>query len=221
MGRKKLRKIFAIKEYPNVFEEPGEQKGRWDEHYFQNGRPLVLELACGKGDYTLELAELYPQKNFIGVDLKGVRLYAGSKRALEADLDNVAFVRTRIETLDDYFAPGEVSEIWITFPDPYPKPSKAEKRLVSPRFLEVYRHVLKPNSILHLKTDDENLFNYGLECIEAQPNYHVLGYTYDLTNSQMLNRETAITTPFERKWRKEGRQIKYLRFQYLGLTGHQ
>jgi tRNA (guanine-N7-)-methyltransferase len=164
MGYKKLIRFAAIKEFPNVLEYPQDMAGRWSEH-FRNNHSLTLELACGKGEYTLGLARLYPDVNFIGVDIKGNRIWVGAKQARSEGLKNAAFLRSQIELLGTYFAPGEVSEIWITFPDPQLRTSRAKKRLTHPRFLQLYGEILQPGGQIHLKTDSPDLFNFTREVI--------------------------------------------------------
>ncbi len=179
MAQKKLIRFNEIKTFPNVLEYPEGMPGKWDQ-FFKNNNPLILELACGKGEYTLGLAEMYPDKNFIGVDIKGNRIWAGAKTALKKDLTNAAFLRTQIDRISEYFAAGEVAEIWITFPDPYLRNSKARKRLTHPKFLRMYRRFLKPAGIIHLKTDSPNLYHftktvidlYGLETIKDNNNLY-------------------------------------------------
>ncbi|MDW8420039.1 MAG: tRNA (guanosine(46)-N7)-methyltransferase TrmB, partial [Chitinophagales bacterium] len=171
MGKAKMYKINSVAAFPNVFQnphytqpvllncrqEPLQLKGKWRELVFQNNNPLVLELACGKGDYTIALATLYPNVNFVGVDIKGARIYTGARYALENSLRNAAFARFRIENILHFFSPREVNEIWITFPDPFPRKSDAKHRLTAPGFLARYREILSPGGIIHLKTDDANL----------------------------------------------------------------
>lgn len=172
MANKKLKRFKEIGTYPNVFEYPEGMQGAWHTQ-FKNRNPIVLELACGKGEYTVALAERYPQKNFIGVDLKGNRIWTGATRALQHGLHNAAFLRTQIEMIADYFEPEEVDEIWITFPDPQLRLSRAKRRLTHPRFLREYEKILKRGGLLHLKTDSANLYNFtreviswcGLECV--------------------------------------------------------
>jgi len=168
MGKNKLAKFDDMADYPHVFQYPYarlqeigfEQKGRWNERFFGNTNPLVLELGCGKGEYTVGLARLFPDKNFIGIDIKGARMWNGAKESLEAGMKNVAFLRTRIDCLTAFFARREVDEIWLTFPDPQPK--YARRRLTSPPFLARYAQVLKPQGIIHLKTDSLALHQYTL-----------------------------------------------------------
>jgi tRNA (guanine-N7-)-methyltransferase len=164
MAQKKLYRFAQIKSFKNVLEYPENFKGKWAEH-FGNNNPIVLELACGRGEYTVALSKMYPNKNFIAVDVKGNRMYIGAKAALEQNLTNAGFLRTQIEQIDSYFAQGEVSEIWITFPDPQLRISKAKKRLTHPRFLRLYYNILQPNRPVHLKTDSPNLFNFTKKVI--------------------------------------------------------
>lgn len=165
MAHKKLKRFAAIATYPNVFQYPENMQGQWHE-MFGNKNPIVLELACGKGEYTIALAKKYPEKNFMGVDLKGNRIWKGATYALENDIKNALFLRTQIEKIGDYFAPSDVDEIWITFPDPQLQVSRAKKRLTHPRFLKEYEKILKPNGVIHLKTDSPDLYQFTKEVIE-------------------------------------------------------
>ncbi len=179
MGQKKLIRFNAIKSFPNVLEYPENMAGQWQQH-FGNQQPLVLELACGKGEYTVNLARMFPEKNFIGVDVKGNRIWAGAKKCLEEKLPNAAFLRTQIGMLPKYFAPGEVSEIWITFPDPQLRTSRAKKRLTHPVFLRAYQQVLQTGGRIHLKTDSPDLYRFtktviehsGLSCVTDYDNVY-------------------------------------------------
>lgn len=164
MGQKKLIRFAELKTFSNVLQFPEDIKGNWHRH-FHNQHPIVLELACGKGEYALGLGRLYPEKNAVGVDIKGNRLWVGAKKALAEGLDNVAYLRAQIEQLDQYFAPGEVDEIWITFPDPQLRFSKAKKRLTHPRFLRVYQELIRPGGKIHLKTDSPDLYRFTKEVI--------------------------------------------------------
>ena len=213
MGRKaKLQKFSEIKEMPNVLEFPKYVKGKWKADVFQNQQPVVLELACGKGEYTLSLAEMFPDKNFVGVDRKGNRIWSGAKKALE-QFKNVRFLRVDIENLEEYFLQDEVDEIWITFPDPFLKDRKAKKRLTSPRFLNIYRKILKPGGRVHLKTDSIELFEYSLERLieekanvgEAKKDIYKEGDLYPVLN---------IKTYYEQIHLKEGKSINYLNFSF-------
>lgn len=165
MGQKKLIRFEAIKSFPNVLQYPEGMAGKWAAFY-GNDHPLTLELACGKGEYTVGLARMYPQRNFLGVDLKGNRIYIGAKKSLEEHIPNAAFLRTKIDLIPQYFAPGEVAEIWLTFPDPQLRRSRARRRLTHPKFLRLYQHLLIPGGIIHLKTDSPVLYTFTRWVIE-------------------------------------------------------
>lgn len=203
--------------YPHVFQYPYgalqekgfDKKGRWHELFFKNDRPIVLELGCGKGEYTVGLASLFPEKNFIGVDIKGARMWSGAKEALEKGLTNVAFLRTSIELIASFFAPGEVSEIWLTFPDPQMK--KTNKRLTSTRFMRLYRQILAGDGIIHLKTDSLFMYTYTCEMVKAN-GYPVLYRTDDLYGSGDADEILSIRTYYEQQWLDRGLNIKYIRF---------
>jgi len=165
MAQKKLIRFAELKTFRNVLENPKDMPGKWND-FFVNKNPIILELACGKGEYAIGLAELFPEKNFIGVDLKGNRIWVGAKKALDQNLGNVAFLRTQIDKIDEHFAKEEVSEIWITFPDPQLRKSKAKKRLTHPKFLRQYLQILKPGGLIHLKTDSPDLYLFTKDVIE-------------------------------------------------------
>ncbi len=167
MGKDKIRRFAEIDTFSNVVQlDAGKPfKGKWSAGFFRNGNPVVLELACGKGEYTVNLGQLFPQKNFIGIDYKGNRIWRGAKTALEDGVSNVGFLRIQIEMILDYFDDGEVDEIWITFPDPQPQLSREKKRLTSPRFLEKYKQILKPGGCVNLKTDNDDFYAYTAEKI--------------------------------------------------------
>ena len=165
MGQKKLIRFQQFSTLSNIYEKPDNMQGEWAAH-FQNDHPVILELACGRGEYTVALAQMHPGKNFIGVDIKGNRMFLGAKKAIDQQLSNAAFLRTEIEKIDQYFAAGEVSEIWITFPDPQLRISKAKKRLTHPRFLRQYFSILKPGAPIHLKTDSPRLYRFTRMVIE-------------------------------------------------------
>jgi tRNA (guanine-N7-)-methyltransferase len=165
MGQKKLIRFAEILEFPNVLQYPTGMQGQWGKH-FGNDHPITLELACGKGEYTIGLAEMYPDRNFIGVDLKGNRIWVGAKKAIHQQLHNVAFLRTHIDKITDYFAPGEVSEIWITFPDPQLRHRDIKKRLTHPKFLRLYQQILVNGGKINLKTDSPALYEFTLEVVE-------------------------------------------------------
>lgn len=215
MGKDKLRRFAEIETFANVLQldEGKPLKGQWSKEHFKNNNPVVLELACGKGEYTVNLAQLFPDKNFIGVDYKGNRIWRGAKTALEEGVNNVAFLRIQIENLLDYFGKGEVDEIWITFPDPQPQLSREKKRLTSPRFLEKYAEVLKPGGYLNLKTDNDGLYAYTAEKIsELNLNEHI--NTADLYNSEFADEVLSIKTYYERKYLAHNKNINYLKFSF-------
>lgn len=174
MGRKnKLKRFEDLARFKNVFEytdfeDSPKPKGIWHKQIFGNRNPIVLELACGKGEYTVNLARQFPDKNFIGIDKKGWRIWIGAKQALDDSLQNVHFIRMFIDHLDQYFSRNEVDQIWITFPDPYLRDYNMSKRLTSPKFLQIYRNILKPGGSIHLKTDSDKLYEYTLEVIDEE-----------------------------------------------------
>ncbi|UHG89087.1 tRNA (guanosine(46)-N7)-methyltransferase TrmB [Spirosoma oryzicola] len=184
-------------------------KGHWRADYFTNENPLILELACGKGEYTVGLAQAFPDKNFIGVDIKGDRIARGSKIAQTLGLSNVAFLRTDINYLEEFFDEGEVNEIWITFPDPQPRPKQEKHRLTHPRFLAVYKRLLKPGGSLHLKTDNPELFAYSLEQVKGNGCYD-LQSTTDLYQSNLNRIHIGIKTKYEEMFFNKGFTINYL-----------
>ena len=165
MAHKKLIRFAELETFDNVLQFPENIKGKWAE-FLKNENPIVLELACGKGEYAVGLGMIYPQKNFIGIDIKGNRIWVGAKKALESKLNNVAFLRTQIDQVNEYFSNAEVSEIWITFPDPQLRKSKARKRLTHPKFLRLYQQFLKPGGYIHLKTDSPDLYEFTKRVIE-------------------------------------------------------
>lgn len=227
MGRKnKLRKFAEILTFPNVYEcydtqtpvlvgagmQQVDLKGRWLEKHFKNDYPITLELACGGGEYTVGLAQRFPERNFIGVDVKGNRLWKGAKDALDLGLGNAAFLRTRIEIIEQFFAPAEVSEIWITFPDPFPRPSKENRRLTSPAFHERFRNILIPGGLMHLKHDDPGFYKFTLDTIAADPRCQLLYKNEDIYAGEMPYPELAIQTLYEGKHLAMGKTIKYLQY---------
>lgn len=189
-------------------------KGKWNECYFPTPNPIVLELACGKGEYSVGLAQVFPDKNFIGVDVKGDRLAIGSKRAMQAGLTNVAFLRTNIEFIQNFFEDGEVSEIWLTFPDPFNIKKRAKRRLTHAHFLEKYRSILQKNGLLHLKTDNRELFDFSIESLQAI-GISDLVTTYDLYNSDFYQEHYGIKTRFEQIFTEKGFPVHYLRGRFL------
>jgi tRNA (guanine-N7-)-methyltransferase len=216
MGKDKLRKFAEIATFPNVkqLDEGKPLKGRWAKDHFGNDQPIILELACGKGEYTVNLARMYPDKNFIGVDYKGNRIWRGAKDALEEGIPNVAFLRIQIETLLDYFAEGEVAEIWITFPDPQPQSSREKKRLTYPAFLTRYQEILAPGGLMHLKTDSDSLFAYTLEQLERLQIVPEVK-THDLYRSSLVDPVLSIKTYYERKYLSIDKSINYVQWKFM------
>ncbi|MCD8740734.1 tRNA (guanosine(46)-N7)-methyltransferase TrmB [Mucilaginibacter roseus] len=215
MGKDKLRRFAEVATFSNVLQldEGKVMQGQWATAFFKNNNPVVLELACGKGEYTVNLATIFPEKNFIGVDYKGNRIWRGAKTAIEEGVANVGFLRIQIETILDYFAPGEVDEIWITFPDPQPQLSREKKRLTSPRFLEKYKQILKPGGFINLKTDNDDLHAYTAEKIEELGlKLHVR--TEDLYKSDYADNVLSIKTYYERKYLQDNKNINYLKFSF-------
>ncbi len=215
MGKDKLRRFAEITTFENVIElEDGKiLKGNWAEQHFKNKYPLILELGCGKGEYTVNLARLFPEINFIGIDYKGNRIWRGAKTALEENIANVAFLRIQIENLTDYFLENEISEIWITFPDPQPQISREKKRLTSPRFLNMYKLVLIEKGPVHLKTDSDLLHTYtGQKIEELGLKVHV--QTDDLYHSPLVDEVLSIQTYYEKKYLARDKNINYLKFSF-------
>ncbi|WP_256011056.1 tRNA (guanosine(46)-N7)-methyltransferase TrmB [Desertivirga xinjiangensis] len=215
MGKDKLRRFAEIATFDNVLqlEEGKKLKGCWSSAQFNNNNPVVLELACGKGEYTVNLAKLFPEKNFIGVDYKGNRIWRGAKTAIEEKIPNVAFLRIQIENILDYFAPGEVSEIWITFPDPQPQVSREKKRLTFPKFLEKYKLIFKPGGMIHLKTDNDGLHAYTVEKID-ELGLKLHARTEDLYKSAHVDEVLSIKTYYEKKYLVADKNINYLKFSF-------
>jgi tRNA (guanine-N7-)-methyltransferase len=215
VGKDKIRRFAEIETFGNVLQldEGKPYQGEWNKSFFKNDNPVVLELACGKGEYTVNLATLFPDKNFIGIDYKGNRIWRGAKSALEDGVNNVAFLRIQIENLQDYFAAGEVDEIWITFPDPQPQLSREKKRLTSPRFLDKYILLLKPGGCVNLKTDNDGLYAYTAEKIaELKLKEHI--NTADLYHSEFADEVLSIKTYYEKKYLKVNKNINYLKFSF-------
>lgn len=219
MGKNKLAKFSEMETFPHVFQytysalhESEEQfplKGKWSD-FFGNDNPIVLELGCGRGEYTVALAQLFSEKNFIGVDIKGSRMWAGAKESHLKGMKNVAFIRTNIEIISEFFSTDEVAEIWLTFPDPQMK--KVRKRLTSTRFMELYQQFVKENGIIHLKTDSNFMFQYTVEMIKANQ-YPVIFQNNDLYHSDFSDDKIlSIKTFYEQQWLERGLTIKYIKF---------
>ena len=215
--RNKLERFRENTERRNVV-EPGKPeinniRGNW-RSFFGNRHPVTFELGCGKGAYTVGLARLYPEQNFVGVDVKGARLWVGSTEAEADGLTNVAFLRIRLLDIDQYVAPGEVAALWITFPDPRPRDRDAKRRITSARFMDLYRQILQPGGTVHLKTDNQPLFDFTLDGLQERTDVRDLLYTHDLYASSLYDVEQQITTDYEQKFRAQGKKICYLRFTF-------
>lgn len=217
----KLQKFAEFDTFENCSFLPFEQiieghplAGKWRENYFRNNNPIVLELGCGRGEYTVGLARNNPQKNFIGVDIKGNRIWTGAKYATDHKMKNVAFIRTRVDFIEYCFAEGEVDEIWVTFPDPQPGKSRARKRLTNPLFLNRYKKILKPGGPVHLKTDSTGMYEYTLEVV-AELKLPLLYSTADLYKNNPSGQEELITikTRYEQMFTEKGEKIKYCCFK--------
>ena len=223
MGKGKLEKFADMASYPHVFEYPYsvadnvpfEMKGKWNKEFFGNDNPIVLELGCGRGEYTVGLGKKFADKNFIGIDIKGARMWTGATDALKSEMKNVAFLRTNIEIIDRFFDAGEVSEIWLTFSDPQMK--KATKRLTSTHFMERYRRFLKPDGLIHVKTDSQFLYTYTNYMLEEN-HIPVDFVTEDLYHSGIEDDILGIKTYYEQQWLDRGLNIKYIKFR-LPLEG--
>lgn len=223
MGKGKLKKFADMAQYPNVIEHhfsvrdarPFEMKGHWGRDFFKNDNPIVLELGCGRGEYTVALARRFPDKNFIGVDIKGARMWTGATDALNNNLTNVGFLRTTIEIIDHFFAAGEVSEIWLTFPDPQMK--KYTKRLTSSLFLQRYSNILAPDAVVHLKTDSNFMFTYTKYVTEVNA-LPVKECIDDVYAQESVSDILSIRTYYESQWLERGLTIKYISFGFAGKT---
>ena len=209
MGKNKLARFEQNLTFKNMVQVPEAMAGKWSD-FFKNDNPITLELACGHGAYTVGLGRMFKEKNFIGIDRKGARMWKGAKTALEENLENVAFMRIQIDHCAEHFAKNEIDEIWITFPDP--QPNKDRKKLTHPMFLNRYKQFLKPEGILHLKTDDDHLFEYTLELINDQ-GFQILEQSRDIYAMDTIKEELKIKTYYELKWLETGKKIKYIKFK--------
>ncbi|MCZ6820347.1 MAG: tRNA (guanosine(46)-N7)-methyltransferase TrmB [Calditrichaeota bacterium] len=210
MPRKKLKKILEVDDLPNVFRHPPAAADRLHE-FFGNPQPFTLEIGCGRGDYAIHLAQARPDANFVGVDMKGARLWTGAQTAITLDIRNVAFLRASARDLHEYFREGEVEEIWIPFPDPFPTKKGIARRLTAPGFLEVYRKILRPGGKVHLKTDDEAFFEFTIQTLSEQ-NIAIIRSSEDIYAEKYKGIVTAIKTKYEERHLAEGKKIKYVCF---------
>jgi tRNA (guanine-N7-)-methyltransferase len=216
--KRKLERFRIIEERENVIERTKDIydniKGKWRSYYFRNNNPITLELACGRGEYSVNLAKRFPEKNFIGVDIKGERIWKGSTLALENQLNNVAFLRTPILLIENFFEPGEINEIWITFPDPRPRKRDIKRRLTSPRYMDSYKKLVKQGSYIRLKTDNSQLYSYTLEETQSRNDIADLQFTDDLYSSELRTECFDIRTRYEEMFAAKGEKIKYMRFMF-------
>ncbi|MDQ8006548.1 MAG: tRNA (guanosine(46)-N7)-methyltransferase TrmB [Pedobacter sp.] len=215
MGKDKLRKFAEIDTFPNVYQldEAKVLKGNWAKDHFKNSNPVVLELACGKGEYSVGLARLFPEKNFIGIDLKGNRIWRGARTGVDEGIPNLAFLRIQIEDLLEYFGENEIDEIWITFADPQPQISREKKRLTSPNFLTKYKPLLREGGKINLKTDNDGLYNYTKEKV-AELGLVTHKDTDHLYQSDLADEVLSIKTHYERIYLKKDKNINYIQFSF-------
>jgi len=216
--KRKLVRFKEIERQTNVVEPTKEYyhtiKGNWNKNFFKNDNPITVEFACGRGEYTTGLAKLFPSNNYIGVDIKGERIWRGSTTAVESNLMNVGFLRTMILLVENFFAEHEINELWITFPDPRPRIRDIKRRLTSPRFLSIYKHLLKPGAYIRVKTDNTGLYEYTLEELSHRDDIADLKFTNDLYNSDLRAECFDIKTRYEQQFAAKGENIKYLRFRF-------
>ena len=218
MSRKKLVRFAQNEVNPNVVQagKPifDQIKGQWNMLQFANDQPLVVELACGRGEFTLGLGRQYPNQNFIGVDIKGSRIWKGSSSATAEGIHTVAFLRTQIQQLQDFFAPGEISELWITFPDPFPRDGDEKRRLTSPKFLEMYKQLVKTGGLIHFKTDNTGLYEYTDLVLSERPDCQIHYNTADFYESELRDAHHGIKTRYEKIFSDKGEKIKYIQFSF-------
>ncbi len=222
MGSKnKLKRFLENETFSNLFQPTRDEllndnfslKGNWNKQYFKNNRPIVLELGCGKGEYTLGLSKRYPEKNFIGIDIKGARIWRGAKTALQEQRNNIAFVRMQIELIEKVFAPDEVAEVWITFPDPQIKYKRTKHRLTNPDFLKRYQNILKEDGVIHLKTDSEFLHGYTIGLLQGLGHDILYAHHNIYVNTYAPEEVVNIQTFYEKQFLKQGKAITYLKFR--------
>jgi tRNA (guanine-N7-)-methyltransferase len=230
--RNKLQKFAEIADFKNVFEnknasKPGisdengeviELKGLWNKNFFKTDFPICLELACGRGEYSLGLSDIFPSKNYVGVDVKGARIWRGAKNAMDQGKNNIAFLRSRIEQIDLFFAENEVSEIWIVFPDPFLKKGQENRRLTAPYFLNLYKRITKPGAKIHLKTDNDTLFDFTMEVLKTAHGVKIEEVISDVYEMTPIYPELSINTYYEKIHLKAGLTIKYVRFSFEDLV---
>ena len=219
MTKRKLQRFAENDVFPNVFQPElmyppvdHEIKGCWNKKFFRNNYPIVLELGCGRGEYTASLAGMFPDNNYIGIDFKGARLWRGAKTALENNWNHVAFLRIQIQQIENYFAQEEAHEVWLTFPDPQPQKNRERKRLTSPRFLSMYKKILNKTGVIHLKTDDQGLYEYTINMVKENE-FVILDSTPDLYHSELYSDVLQIKTTYEKIFVAKGSKICYLKFR--------
>ena len=226
--RNKLLKFSELLTFKNVYENfsyenptlvgqnglEEELKGKWKTLHFKNDQPITLELACGRGEYALQLATNYPKRNFIGIDIKGARIWKGARYAMDQNLDNVAFLRTRIELIERFFAPNEIDEIWITFPDPFLKKGKDNRRLTAIPFLNRYKNILTKDGVIHLKTDSPELYEFSMEKLSTTDFVNIQYTNEDIYSGELPIPELDYKTYYEKMHLEKGRKIRYIRFNF-------
>jgi len=220
-SKNKLKRFLENETFSNLFQPTRDEllndnfslKGNWNKQYFKNNRPIVLELGCGKGEYTLGLSKRYPEKNFIGIDIKGARIWRGAKTALQEQRNNIAFVRMQIELIEKVFAPDEVAEVWITFPDPQIKYKRTKHRLTNPDFLKRYQNILKEDGVIHLKTDSEFLHGYTIGLLQGLGHDILYAHHNIYVNTYAPEEVVNIQTFYEKQFLKQGKAITYLKFR--------
>lgn len=217
--RKKHLRLAEVPQIQSIIKNPFSCKGKWNKEIFHNENSITLELGCGKGDFIVELAKRFPQRNFIGLDIRSARLWYGGKNIGRMNLENLFFIHERIERLTEIFSKGEISEIWLNFPDPYPKRRQEKKRMTGPKFLEMYKTILKLGGKIFLKTDNQDLFNYSVKSVKSPPRQsrgvvNILEKTDDLYYSPFLNEINSIQTTYEKIFLSQGKKIFYLSFSF-------
>lgn len=213
MARRKTLKKEQYKQFDNCLNSDGSKKGAW-KSFFGNNNPITLELGCGKAELSYGLAQMYPDRNFLGIDLKMDRMWRPAKEALAAGIHNIGFLCLHLQEIADHFEENEVDEIWITFPDPFPKNKQAKHRMINPRFLDQYQKILKPGGILHYKTDNTELFYYSLETFVAYKNIRFKKLSFDLHADEGISADKKVKTTYEKQFMALGEKIKYVQFSF-------